>query len=82
MGLFCVYANIAAIFAILKITLVIGCNKLVVNRKFLQGFAFLEIILDIDIIRYILEYVLKNLIHVTYVLYDYITLRVQMLGRM
>ena len=82
MGSFYVYANIAAIFAILKITLVIGCNKLVVNRKFLQGFAFLEIILDIDIIRYILEYVLKNLIHVTYVLYDYITLRVQMLGRM
>ena len=52
MGSFYVYANIAAIFAILKITLVIGCNKLVVNRKFLQGFAFLEIILDIYIIRY------------------------------
>ena len=52
MGSFYVYANIAAIFAILKITLLIGCNKLNVNRKFLQGFAFLEFILDIDIIRY------------------------------
>ena len=35
MGYFYEYANIAAIFATLRITLVVGCNKFFFSRNFL-----------------------------------------------